>query len=100
MDNYVIKFYARARRDLASIYSYITEQLREPGTAENMIILLEDSIRTLKQFPERNPLRRTGFYANRNYRQLFVKNYVIIYRVLPKEKEVHIVSVRYAPSQF
>lgn len=100
MDNYTIKLYARARRDLETIYSYIVERLKEPGTAEAMIDLLEDQIRSLKRFPERNPMRRTGIYAGRDHRQMFVKRYVIIYRVFPQKKEVHIISVRYAPSQF
>lgn len=100
MDNYIIMFYARARRDLEGIYSYIKEQLKEPGTAEKMINLLAEEICSLRQFPERGALRRTGLYGNRGYRQLFVKKYVIIYRVLPQKKEVRIVTIRYAPSQF
>lgn len=56
MNNYVVKLYARAYRDLDDIYAYIAEQ--------------------------------------------FVKNYIITYRVLKKKKEVHVITVRYAPSNF
>ncbi len=100
MDNYVIKFYARAYRDLNDIYSYTAENLLEPGTALNMADELEKAIFSLEQLPERGAIRRVGAYANGDYRQLFVKNYVIIYRVLKTKKEVHIVTVRYTPSNF
>ncbi len=100
MDNYVVKLYARAHRDLDGIYTYIAENLLEPGTALNMIDELEKAIFSLEQLPERGAIRRIGAYANGDYRQLFVKNYVIIYRVLKKEKEVHIVTVRYTPGNF
>ncbi len=100
MDNYVVKLYARAYRDLRDIYTYIAENLLEPGTALNMVDELEKAIFSLEQLPERGAIRRVGTYANRDYRQLFVKNYVIIYRVLKKEKEVHIITVRYTPSNF
>ncbi len=100
MDNYVVKLYARAYRDLNSIYAYIAESLSEPDTALNMIDELEKAIFGLEQLPERGTVRRIGAYANGNYRQLSVKNYVIVYRVLKKKKEVHIVTVRYAPSSF
>lgn len=99
MDNYVIKLYPRAYRDLDGIYTYIAGSLLEPGTAQNMAQELEKAIFSLEQLPERGAIRRIGAYSG-DYRHLFVKNYVIIYRVLKKKKEVHIVTVRYSPSSF
>lgn len=100
MDKYTVKFYARAYRDLDGIYSYIANELLEAATAEKLIDELEEAIYSLEQFPERGAIRRIGVYANGDYRQLFVKRYVIIYRVRKDKQEVHIVTVRYAPSNF
>lgn len=100
MDKYDVKLYARAYRDIDEIYTYVAENLSEPSTALNMVDALEEAIYSLEQMPERGAVRRTGIYAEAGYRQLFVKNYVIIYRVLKEEKEVHVVTVRYAPSNF
>lgn len=100
MDKYDVKLYSRAYRDLDGIYTYIAETLLEPGTALNMVGELETAIFSLEQLPERGAPRRVGAYANGDYRQLFVKNYCIIYRVLKEKKEVHIVTVRYTPSNF
>ena len=97
---YAIKIYPRAYRDLDDIYSYIAKNLMAQGTAENLLTSLEDAIFSLEQFPEREPVRRIGTYANQGYRQFSVKNYTIIYRVYKERQEVHIVTVRYSQSQF
>lgn len=97
---YAIKIYPRAYRDLDDIYSYIAKNLMAQGTAENLLTSLEDAILSLEQFPEREPVRRIGIYANQGYRQLSIKNYTIIYRVYKERQEVHIVTVRYSRSQF
>ena len=100
MDSYAVKLYARAMHDLDAIYGYIAGQLLVPETAQEMVADLEKAILSLEQMPERGALRTVGVYAHGGYRQLFVKNYVIVYRVLRDKKEVHIVTVRYAPSNF
>lgn len=100
LDKYTIKLYARARRDLDSIYDSITQNLLNSETAEEIIDALERTIFSLETFPERGAVRQVGIYANQGYRQLLVKKYIIVYRVLKKEKEVHIVTIRYAQSQF
>lgn len=86
MDKYVVKLYTRAYRDLDNIYTYIAETLLEPGTALDMVDELEEAIFSLEQLPERGAIRRAGAYKDGNYRQLFVKNYCIIYRLMKKRK--------------
>ena len=100
LDKYVVKLYTRAYRDLDDIYTYIAGTLLEPDTALTMVDELEEAIFSLEQSPERGAIRRVGAYAGGNYRRLFVKNYCIIYRLMKKNKEVHIVTVRYTPSNF
>lgn len=100
MDKYVVKLHARAYRDLDNIYAYIAKHLLEPDIASNIVNQLENAIFSLEQLPECGAIRRIGAYANGNYRQLFVKNYVIIYCVLKDKKEVHIATIRYVPSNF
>ena len=99
-NKYVVKLYARTYRDLDGIYTYIAENLMEPVVAIHLVDELEKAIFSLEELPDRGAVRRVGAYANGDYRQLFVKNYMIIYRVLKEIPEVHIVTVRYAPSNF
>ena len=42
---------------------------------------LEDTILSLDETPYRGSIRRTGAFANRGYRQIFVKNFTIVYRI-------------------
>lgn len=100
LDKYTVKLYASAYQDLNDIYTYIAESLLEPDIALNIIDELENAIFSLEQFPDRGSIRRIGVYANRGYRQLFVKSYSIIYRILDVKKEVHIVTIRYVSSNF
>lgn len=100
MDNYTVKLLSRALADLDKIYAYIASNLHEPGIAENVLDALEEGILSLESMPYRFPERRTGSYANRGYRQLMVKNYAVIYRVDEAQKQVIVVTVRYARRQF
>lgn len=100
MDKYEVKLYARAYRDMEDIYAYIANSLHDPNAAQNIIDEIENAVFSLELMPERGAVRRSGIYANRDYRQLFVGNYIIVYRVKKEEKQVHIVTVRYAPSSF
>ena len=97
---YKVKLMSRALRDLDGIYRYIAQTLLEPGTALDLVNEIEKEILSLEQLPNRCPLRRTGAYANKGYRQLFVKNYTVIYRVDEAGEQVIVVTVRYSASQF
>lgn len=80
--------------------SYIADELIEPKIAEGMFSSIEDAILSLDEFPYRGSERKVGVYANKGYRQLFVKNFTIIYRVDEFLKQVIVVTVRYSPSHF
>ena len=69
---YTVKLYPRAYRDLDEIYSYIALNLTEPETANKMISALEEAVYSLEQFPERGSIRRTGAFANQDYRQISI----------------------------
>ena len=100
MDKYTIKLLTRALHDLDGIYSYTAKTLLAPDTAVNLVDEIEEAIFRLEQLPYRGVERKIGAYANRGYRQLFVRNYTIVYRIDEVKKQVVIVTVRYSPSQF
>lgn len=100
MDKYEVRLLNRALQDLDDIYGYIARTLAEPGTATELIDTLESEILSLEYLPYRCPERRSGAYAKDGYRQLMVKNYIVIYRVNEAERQVIIVTVRYARSSF
>ncbi|MDD6306425.1 MAG: type II toxin-antitoxin system RelE/ParE family toxin [Clostridiales bacterium] len=100
MAKYTVKLMQRASSDLDDIYNHIADDLKETGTAEKMADSLEEAILSLNEIPYRGSIRRTGAFANRGYRQLFVKNFTIVHRIDEARKMVIIVTVRYTPSSF
>ena len=100
MDKYAVKLLSRAYRDLDGIYAYIAEALLEPSTAQKLLNTMEEAIFSLEELPQRGAPRKNGAYANKGYRQLFIKNFTVIYRVDEAKKQVIIVTVRYSKSQF
>ena len=100
MDKYNVSLTSRALRDLDDIYVYIAQTLLVPETALSLVDKIEKEIISLEEMPYRFPERKTGAYANKGYRQLFVGNYTVIYRVDEKRRQVIIVTIRYSPSQF
>jgi len=97
---YAVKLLLHAYRDLDGIYAYIAETLLEPGAAQKLMDALEEAIFGLEELPQRGALRKNGAYAGKGYRQLFIKNFTVIYRVDETQKQVVIVTVRYSKSQF
>lgn len=97
---YEVKLFPKAARDLDGIYLYLAADLMAPDAAANTVDAIEEAIFSLETMPERGSQRTTGAYAYKGYRQLFVKNYIIVYKVLPKKKEVHVLTVKYVRSQF
>ena len=100
MVKYQVKITPQAFHDIDMIYDYIARHLLEPGTANNLVDEIEAGIFSLEEMPNRGAPRRIGNYANKGYRQLFIKNYTIVYRVDETEKQVIIVTVKYAGSDF
>jgi addiction module RelE/StbE family toxin len=97
---YQVKITPQAFRDIDMIYDYIARHLLEPGTANNLVDEIEAGIFSLEEMPNRGAPRRIGNYANKGYRQLFVKNYTIVYRVDEAAKCVIIITVKYSASEF
>ena len=97
---YKVTMYDRAYRDLDGIYSYIAKTLQEPSVALSIINDIEDAILSLDIMPHRCPERKTGAYANRGYRQLFIGNYTVLFRIDEVQKLVVIVTIRYSSSQY
>lgn len=100
MDKYNVSLTGRALRDLDGIYVYIAQTLLVPETALGMVDKIEKEILSLVEMPYRFPERKTGAYANKGYRQLFVGNYTVIYRIDEKRRQVIVITIRYSPSQF
>ena len=100
MDTYKVTIFPTAESDLHNIFMYILDKLVSPNTALEIYNDLLQMILSLETYPTRGSLRKVGQYRNKGYRQLFYKNYTIVYAVKDNEKEVHIIAVKYSHSNF
>lgn len=100
MGNCSVKLLSAAYRKLDEIYEYIAAELGAEKSALNLIDKLEEGIFSLEFMPQRGAKRLVGAYANKGYRQLYVKNFTIVYRIDEVNKQVIVVTVRYSRSQF
>ena len=63
-----------------------------------MVDLIEKAVLSLSFMPYRGVVRSRGLFSSKGYRQIFVKNYTIVYRIEEQEKKVFIITVRYSRS--
>ena len=100
MNKYIVKISPQAYREIAGIYQYIAENLMVPETSLRIVTEIESAIFSLDMLPYRGAERKIGRYANKGYRQLFVENYTIVYRIDEMKKQVIIITVQYSPGSF
>ena len=100
MDRYHVLLKPKALEDIDSIYEYISLELQNPEAALGLVEELESTILSLEQLPYRGTVRKIGMFANKGYRQIFLNNFTIIYRVDAKVKQVIIVHVVYSRREF
>ena len=96
MDEYNVYITNQALKDLDDIYSYVANILTEPGIALKLTESIESGILSLAKFPYRCAERKTGLYANKGYRQMLIKNYMVIYRIEEENKRVIIITIKYS----
>lgn len=95
-----MKLLPKAYRDIDEIYTYISRILLENEIAMNVVRDIENVILGLEEFPYRGAERKIGMYVNKGYKQVFYKNFSIIYRIDELKKTVIVVMVRYSKSNF
>lgn len=100
LDKYQVNLLVAAYRNLDEIYAYVAIELRANQAALELIKNLEDAVLSLELMPYRGSRRRVGAFAGKDYRQLFVNGFTIIYRIDEMKKQVVIVTIRYSKSMF
>lgn len=95
-----IRFTPLAYEDLDEIDTYISETLLNPQAAESLLEEMEQSIRRLGHFPYTGSPVADVSLADRGYRKLVVKNYLIFYLVDTKQKQIVIMRILYGAREY
>ncbi|MDK2836698.1 MAG: toxin ParE1/3/4 [Thermosediminibacterales bacterium] len=84
-----VKYLPLAQKDLRNIIDYITDTLKAPKAAMDLVDALDSSISRLAQFPYSCRVYQPIQLLEAEYRILPVKNYLVFYVVTEHEVEIH-----------
>ncbi|MEI7885503.1 MAG: type II toxin-antitoxin system RelE/ParE family toxin [Clostridia bacterium] len=98
--NFKIMFTQKAQADLEEIYSYLTINLFADAAAEKLMQKLENSIMRLAEFPLSCCLVLDEPLKVKGYRRLIVDNYMALYLVDKRAKQVVIMRILYGASNY
>jgi plasmid stabilization system protein ParE len=82
-----VRVLRRAQRDLQEIYDYVAREA--PERADPFIGRLLDAIESLESTSERGPVPRDEVLRGRGYRYLVHGNYLVFYKVLPRQVRIY-----------
>ena len=94
MEKYEVLISDPGRQDLEDIYDFVLNESQTNEIAERFVRKIEALVLSLSEMPQRGMPRRTGRYAGKGYRQLFISHYVAIYRIDEINKQVIVLAVR------
>ena len=95
LNRYQVLLYPKAYRDLEDIYTYISNEILEPGIAKKQVERIWNGLHSLAVFPYSHQDRLVGRYAGKGYKQLLIDNYLAIFRVNEAAKEVYVITIQY-----
>jgi plasmid stabilization system protein ParE len=93
--DYKIIVTQEAHDDIDEIIGYITNVLRNPIAAGNLLTEIEDSYKIIEQAPEAFAYCNDKRLRKNGYRKIVVKSYIIFYRVDYEASTVNVMRVIY-----
>lgn len=92
---YKVNISPEAIKDINGIYEYISQVLCEENTAIRMIKLLQESILSLGEMPNRFKCFESEPWKSRGVHIMPVKKYLVFYVIDSKKKTVDVIRVIY-----
>ncbi len=93
---YEVHWTSLAKGDLVSAIEYISDVLKAPVAAENLLDNIEKETAVLAENPYLFPLSHDDHIAHRGIRPLMVKNYFLFYTVKEDARTITIIRMMYA----
>jgi len=100
LEKYKVVMSNQAEKELSNIITYISSVLLEPNIAKNLLKKLTDAINGLETFPEKYSIISDEYTIRESVRKCIVDNYIIIYSINLKLKQVEISHIYYARSNW
>ena len=93
---YKIIVTAPAQKDLQNAVSYISNELKNKQAASNLIDLVEETVKSLTDMPERYAIVDDEILSREGFRFIQIKNYLMFYVVRKETQTVVIQRFHYA----
>ncbi len=84
-----------ALSDLRDIYEYVAFTLLVPQTARSLTEKIMTEVRSLEEYPERNPLYKDEPWRSQGVRFLPVKSYLVFYTINREAETLSIARIMY-----
>lgn len=81
--------------ELDNIYEYIANEKLAPENAKEQVDRIKKAILGLETFLQSHQERNEGRYAAKDYHQLLIDNYIVIFRIDEPNKTVYVVTIQY-----
>ena len=94
-NDYLVKVTEQAREQLREIAQYIEKELKNPDAALHTLDVLEESISSLSQFPQRVSLTEEEPWRSLGIHKLPVKNFLVYFWVNEIELKVQVTAIVY-----
>ena len=92
---YNLKITKEATEDIDKIIAYITNVLKNPIAADNLLTEFENSFKDIAYNPKMYPFCNDIRLKQNGYRKIPVKNYIIFYKQDVEQDIVYIMRVIY-----
>ena len=99
MAMYKLIFSPEFLKDLDNTFEYISNSLKVPAAAYNLMKEIDDAIINLKYMPYMHPECDEPLKSLR-YRKIIIKNYIMIYSVDDKKGNVNLLRIFYGKSDY
>ena len=92
---YEVTYTEGAKKDLKSIFGYISEKLLAPGNATGQTQRIMAAVRKLDTMPYRYKLYEEEPWYSQELRYFSVDNYLVFYKVDDEIRKVYVVRIMY-----
>lgn len=97
---YNLEYLPVAKQDVVGIAKYISQELKNPAAAENLVVELAEAEERIQEFPYANPAYIPIRPLKHEYRKMLVGNFLVFYWVDNERKLVTVARVIYAKRDY
>ena len=100
MSAYQLLIAPSAQNDLRAIVRYISDELKEPETAQRQYFRIKEAILGLNEMPERYAIAKDGPLALLRIRKIPVDHYLVFFTVDHERQAVKVIRVLYGKREW